>query len=64
MRTVALFTALIGLVLTIVPSFFVFLGNLTWGNHARLMFIGMLLWFIFAPLGMKSTEPNTENRRE
>jgi hypothetical protein len=53
MRTVALITALIGLVLTIVPSFFVFLGNLTWGNHARLMFVGMVLWFIFAPIGMK-----------
>lgn len=54
MRTVALITALISLVLTIVPSFFVFLGNLTWGNHARLMFVGMVLWFIFAPIGMKS----------
>jgi hypothetical protein len=53
MRTVALITALIGLVLTIVPSFFVFLGNLTWGNHARLMFVGMVLWFIFAPIAMK-----------
>jgi hypothetical protein len=54
MRTVALITALIGLVLTIVPSFFVFLGNLTWGDHAWLMFVGMVLWFIFAPIGMKS----------
>jgi hypothetical protein len=53
MRTVALITALIGLALTIVPSFFVFSGNLSWGDHARLMFVGMVLWFIFAPIGMK-----------
>ncbi len=54
MRTVAIITALIGLALTIVPSFFVFLGNISWGDHAQLMFIGMILWFIFAPIGMKS----------
>lgn len=53
MRTVALITALIGLALTIVPSLFVFSGNLSWGDHAQLMFIGMILWFIFAPIGMK-----------
>jgi hypothetical protein len=53
MRTVALITALTGLVLTIVPSLFVFLGDLSWGDHAQLMFIGMILWFIFAPIAMK-----------
>ncbi len=53
MRTIAFITALIGLALTIVPSLFVFLGNLSWGDHAQLMFIGMILWFIFAPIGMK-----------
>ena len=56
MRTVALITALIGLVLTIVPSLFVFLGDVSWGDHAQLMFIGMILWFIFAPIGMKKKE--------
>ena len=64
MRTVALITALIGLVLTIVPSLFVFLGNLSWGDHARLMFIGMVLWFIFAPIGMKSRKLGMENKEE
>ena len=54
MRILALFIAAAGLILTIVPSFFVFLGNLTWQAHARLMLIGMLLWFIFAPVAMKS----------
>ncbi len=54
MRTVAIITALIGLVLTVVPSLFVFLGDVSWEDHAQLMFIGMILWFIFAPIGMKS----------
>jgi len=54
MRAVSLLAALIGLALTIIPSFFVFLGNLSWGSHAQLMFIGMILWFIFAPIGMKN----------
>jgi hypothetical protein len=53
MRTVAIITALIGLALTIVPSLFVFLGDVSWGDHAQLMFIGMILWFIFAPIAMK-----------
>jgi len=53
MRIFALFIAAAGLLLTIVPSFFVFLGNLAWQAHARMMFIGMLLWFIFAPIAMK-----------
>jgi len=54
MRIFALFIAAAGLLLTIVPSFFVFLGGLSWHSHARLMFIGMLLWFVFAPIAMKS----------
>ena len=64
MRTVALITALIGLALTTVPSFFVFLGSLSWGDHAQLMLIGMLLWFIFAPIGMKSRKLDMENKEE
>ncbi len=64
MRILALVIAFSGLILTIFPAFFVFLGDLSWEVHSRLMFLGMLLWFIFAPLGMKSTEPNTENKRE
>jgi len=64
MRTVAIITALIGLALTIVPSFFVFLGHISWGDHAQLMFIGMILWFIFAPIGMKSRKPSAENRKK
>ena len=53
MRIFALIFALAGLIMTVVPAFFVFLGDLSWGSHARLMFIGMVLWFVFAPLAMK-----------
>lgn len=60
MRIFAFFIAAAGLVLTIVPSFFVFLGSLTWQAHARLMFIGMLLWFIFAPVAMKKKKSHLD----
>ncbi len=39
----------LGLGLTVVPSFFVFSGALTWSTHATLMAIGALLWFATAP---------------
>lgn len=64
MRILGLVIALCGLILTIVPAFFVFLGDLSWGVHARLMFIGMVLWFVFAPIGMKSKEPNPDKKKE
>ncbi|MFZ0428209.1 MAG: hypothetical protein WAO20_08835 [Acidobacteriota bacterium] len=43
----------IGLVLTIVPAFFVFAGAITWDRHAGLMLVGMILWFVTAPFWMK-----------
>lgn len=58
MRIIALFAALAGLILTVGPSVFVFLGHASWSLHARLMFIGMVLWFIFAPIGMKGKRPD------
>ncbi len=43
----------VGLALTIVPSFFVFTGAITWSRHASLMTLGMILWFATAPFWMK-----------
>jgi len=40
--------ALIGLLLTIVPSILVAIGLLSWQTHAVLMTIGMIVWFIAA----------------
>ncbi|TEU06145.1 MAG: hypothetical protein E3J22_04200 [Candidatus Aminicenantes bacterium] len=56
MRIFALIVALAGLILTIVPALFVFLGDLSWEVHARWMFIGMILWFVFAPIAMKKKQ--------
>jgi hypothetical protein len=41
-----------GLILTVVPAFFVFAGSITWQTHARLMLLGTVLWFATAPLWM------------
>ncbi|MEJ2077776.1 MAG: hypothetical protein P8Z74_07190 [Acidobacteriota bacterium] len=46
-----------GLTLTIVPSFFVFSGAITWERHATLMVVGMILWFASAPFWMKREGP-------
>jgi len=53
MRIIAIFVSFVGLILTVAPSIFVFSGHVPWDLHARLMFAGMVLWFIFAPIGMK-----------
>ena len=56
MRKLTIVMALLGLLLTVVPSTLVFVEKISWGLHSRLMFAGMLLWFVFAPMGMKSKE--------
>jgi len=53
MRMLAIILALLGLLLTVVPSFLVFYGAMVWKTHVQLMFAGMVLWFVFAPVGMK-----------
>jgi hypothetical protein len=48
--------ALTGLVLTLVPSFFVFASQITLTAHYHLMLIGMVLWFISAPFWKKTNK--------
>ena len=43
----------LGLGLTLLPSLLVFSGKIDWRLHARLMLIGMFLWFVFAVLGLR-----------
>jgi hypothetical protein len=43
----------LGLALTVVPAVLVFAGTIAWATHARLMFVGMILWFLTAPVGIK-----------
>ena len=42
----------IGLGLTVVPSFLVWFEKMPWRLHVQLMFVGMILWFVTAPLWM------------
>ncbi len=44
--------SVIGLLLTIVPSFFVFSGRIPIEQHYTLMLIGTFLWFLSAPFWM------------
>ena len=53
MRFTAVLLSLIGLGLTLLPSFFVLYGLLGWKVHVQLMFAGMIIWFASAPLWMK-----------
>jgi hypothetical protein len=53
MKGVLVVVSLTGLVLTVAPSFFVLGGSITWGTHASLMLVGMLLWFASAPFWFK-----------
>lgn len=55
MRVLLILISLIGLGLTIFPSFLVLAGGITWGTHAGLMFLGMLLWFSSAPFWFKNS---------
>jgi len=52
MKTVLKLASSIGLVLSVVPAFFVLSGSITWDTHATLMAIGALVWFATAPLWM------------
>ena len=53
MKTFTKVLSYIGLALTVVPSFYVFVGNIGWQTHADLMLGGTLLWFATAPFWMK-----------
>ena len=47
----------LGLGLTVVPAFLVFVGTLAWSTHATLMLLGTVLWFITAPFWMHGEPP-------
>lgn len=54
MKRVAIVCSVLGLFLTLFPSILVFWGRLTWTTHVHLMFVGMILWFVFAPFWIRS----------
>ncbi len=53
MKTTTKVLSAIGLALTVIPSFYVFVGSITWQTHADLMLGGTVLWFVTAPFWMK-----------
>jgi len=54
MKRILKIISYLGLVLTIVPSLFVFKGVFDIKVHYYLMIVGMVLWFGTAPFYMKS----------
>lgn len=55
MKKTLVLISLAGLGLTIIPSFMVLSGRLTWDDHSTLMVLGMILWFGSSPFWMKKT---------
>lgn len=53
MKSALKLTSLLGLILTLFPSFFVFTGSITIETHYKLMTVGMILWFGTAPFWMR-----------
>ena len=53
MRLLLILVSILGLALTVVPSFLVLVQRIPWGVHANLMFVGMILWFVSAPFLIK-----------
>ena len=53
-RIIITILAITGLILTILPSFLLFSGNITSNLNKQLMFIGFLLWFVVAPGWLKA----------
>jgi hypothetical protein len=64
MRLLLKIGSFIGLGLTVMPAFLVFLGTITWDTHAFLMAVGALLWFATAPFWMIKEEPTSNPKEE
>lgn len=62
MKRILKIISYLGLLLTIVPSLFVFRGSIDMKVHYNLMIVGMVLWFATAPFFMKSTSPDEKEQ--
>jgi len=56
MKTILNVSAALGLILTIVPSILVAMGQLEWQTHANLMTAGMIVWFAAMTLQSRKQE--------
>ena len=50
MKILATIIAIVGLILTIIPSILVFTGKMGLDLHKQLMTAGTILWFVSAPI--------------
>jgi len=53
MKRILQLVSFLGLGLTVIPSFRVFGGHILMETHLTCMLIGMLLWFLTAPVWMR-----------
>jgi uncharacterized membrane protein YGL010W len=53
MKIILISLALVGLLATVLPSVLVYFGVMELETHKAVMAIGMIVWFITAPLFMK-----------
>ena len=56
MKPLVKFISYVGLALTLVPSFLVFIGNVSLDSSKMLTFIGTIIWFASAPIWMNKTK--------
>jgi hypothetical protein len=56
MKTILNVSAALGLILTIVPSILVAMGQLERQTHANLMTAGMIVWFVAMTLQSRKQE--------
>ncbi len=52
MKIILKIVSFIGLLLTLFPSFFVFLKTIEFDTHKNLMLLGTVMWFATAPFWM------------
>ena len=52
MKLILKIVSLVGLIVTILPAFLVFVDIITLSNSKVLMMVGTILWFVSAPFWM------------
>jgi hypothetical protein len=56
MKLLIKFISYIGLGLTIIPSFLVFMGSISLDSSKMFMFVGTIIWFVSAPSWVNEAE--------
>jgi hypothetical protein len=62
MKTLLKITSILGLTLTVVPSFLVFYGIVEKTTHFKVMLFGAIMWFATSPFWMKN--PSLDDAKE